>query len=265
MFNFPDYNEAQIKVGDVVRVHRSKKKENRKVAFTPSGKVIFIKNDKDIHFGFAEILSFVEKEKYIIATVKNVVSDFYYGYKDGETIPYSELVEVLKLHSFTQELKLPIDATHFELTGENFFDVWANLDTGDLVTIETWNDDGVESYNSVKLYVPVNSFVGLSSNEHTGFTFGCNHMCCFDLVNCLFDFPLHMLMRCSNKSRDWKGETPSLWHYGDRLYDEGCPLDFAKILERIYDAKDDIGTLFNMRIEEKMAKYRENSLFRVNN
>ena len=46
--------------------------------------------------------------------------------------------------------------TKEDIDKDNIFDVWANLNSGVLITIETWNQDGERGYNSVKCYVPVN-------------------------------------------------------------------------------------------------------------
>ena len=132
--------------GQVFKLCKSKKNGNL-ISYTPEGKVVLIKNQKELHNGYAKVTSFVDKGNYILATMENVPYDFYYGYENDEVIPYEEFKEVLKNLGFTQEYTEDIDEN-------NMFDVWANLETGVLITIETWNRDGEKSYNSVLISHP---------------------------------------------------------------------------------------------------------------
>ena len=43
-------------------------------------------------------------------------------------------------------------------------------------------------------------------------------------------------------------------HYGDKANN----MNFAKILTRIYDFKDDIGSMFNMDIKSAFKRYADN-------
>ena len=235
---------SAISAGEIVRIYKSKR-DGKLIAYAPTGKVILIKNRENLKIGFGKIVSIAEKEKYYVATLEQIPYDIYYGYEDNETIPYSELKEVLITLNFTQQLTLPIDAN-------NFFEVWANLSTGDLITIETWNYYDEKTYNSINLYVPTGNLLAFSVRENSGFSHGGHNFCCFNVINCEYDTPLHTLLRYSSKSKDWNGAHPALWHYGD-----GHDLNYAEILRRIYDCKDDIGNLFNMKIEESLKRYKE--------
>lgn len=235
-----------IHKNDIIRIRKSKK-DGKLISYDELGKVVLIKNQADLKIGFGKVTSIIEKEKYYIATLEQVPYDIYYGYDENETIPYSELCEVLKMLKFTQELTLPID-------DDNFFDVWANLDTGDLITIETWNHKEEETYNTINLYIPTGNNLAFSlSNNYIGFSFGGFQTCCFNAIWCKSDTPLRTLLKYSSKNKNWNGDHPNLWHYGD-----GHNFDFSEVLKRIYDCKDDIGTLFNMKIEDSLKRYKEN-------
>lgn len=63
--------------------------------------------------------------------MENVPYDFYIEYSENGTvaIPYDEFKEVLESLGFKHEYQEKINE-------ENFFDVWANLNSGVLITIE---------------------------------------------------------------------------------------------------------------------------------
>lgn len=231
--------------GQVFKLYKSKKNGNL-ISYTPEGKVVLIKNQKELHNGYAKVTSFVDKGNYILATMENVLYDFYYGYENDEVIPYEEFKEVLKNLGFTQEYTEDIDEN-------NVFDVWADLNTGNLVTIETWNKDGKKSYNSVKVYIPTGNTLALGYHNIDGFSHGGYNVCCFNLVNNKMDFPLRNILSYSSNSKNWNGDHPSLWHYG-----EGFDLNYAKVLSKIYLFKDDIATLFNMKLEKTFERYAQN-------
>ena len=235
--------------GQVFKLYKSKKNGNL-ISYTPEGKVVLIKNQKELHNGYAKVTSFVDKGNYILATMENVPYDFYYGYENDEVIPYEEFKEVLKNLGFTQEYTEDIDEN-------NIFDVWANLETGVLITIETWNRDGEKSYNSVSVYIPTGHSAVLtmpiSLSERVGFSHGSYNVCCFNLVNSEMKFPLRSVLSYSSDSKNWNGDHPSLWHYG-----EGSDLNYAKVLSKIYLFKDDIATLFNMKLEKTFEAYAQN-------
>lgn len=239
-----------VNVNDVVRICKSKK-NNKLIAYAPTGKVILIKNQKDLKIGFGKIVELIEKEKYYIATLEQTSYDVYFDSENGD-IPYNELEEVLVNLNFTKELRLPIKETSFNVDDDNFFEVWANLNTGDLITIETWYKDGIKSYNSIQLYMPIKCKLLYSMPYWTGFRYGGGGIYSFDVNFCKNDTPLHSLLRMSDKSKNWNGETPSMWHYGD-----GHDFSFSEVLKRIYECKDDIGTLFNMQIEKTLSNYKK--------
>ena len=56
--------------------------------------------------------------------------------------------KICETDNFKHEYQTRIDNT-------NFFDVWANLDTGSLITIETWDKLGIKTYNSVDAYITI--------------------------------------------------------------------------------------------------------------
>ena len=239
--------------GNIQRLKKSKR-NGKLIASTDTGKVIIPDNQNSLHYGFAKVEEFQDKGNCFVAQMENVVYDFYYGYEDEEVIPYDELVEVFKLYGFKHEYQLPIDE-------KNIFDVWANLKTGALITIETWNKSADESwdgrehvtYNSVNVCIPTENTLAFRLHERTGFSHGGYNLCCFNLVHNKTDFPLQNVLGYCSNSRNWNGEHPHLWHYGD-----GDNINFAKILTRIYDFEDDIGTLFNMKIEKALERYKEN-------
>lgn len=229
----------------VYKIERSHR-NNKLIAYTDSGKVIIPENQKSLHPGFAKVESFIDKSNCYVARMKNVPYDFYYGYEEDEKIPYDEFCEVLKSYNFKHEYQTKID-------NNNFFDVWANLDTGSLITIETWDKLGIKTYNSVDVYITIDKEDFWKISNFSGFSNGNQSVCCFDLCNSVLDKPLSKILSLSNNSKNWNGDTPNLWHYGD-----GIHINFAKALARIYDFKDDIGTLFNMKLDERFAKYAEN-------
>ena len=133
-----------------------------------------------------------------------------------EAVPYEELTRILQELGFAHEYKEDIDK-------DNIFDVWANLNSGVLITIETWNQDGEQGYNSVKCYVPV-SGCGFGMRNSTGFSYGTSYLSCFNIVHNTRDFPLHDCLAFNNGSMNWAGSNPALWHYG-----EGHDINYAKL------------------------------------
>lgn len=235
-----------LSIGTVVRVRKSKK-NGKLIAYSEWGKVILIPNQKGLHVGFAEVTSFSDRGRYYIATVKNVAYDFYQDYdENGRTaVPYDEFKEVLKAQGFKPEYSEPIDEN-------NVFDVWANLYTGVLITIETWNRNGEKGYSKVSCYVPTYGIRIFS--ESMGFSRGSSSIAVFNLSFSKRDFPLRDCLTLNNGSIDWNGDTPSLWHYG-----EGHDINYAKALAKIRKFADpDIGDLFGMRLDENFAAYAEN-------
>lgn len=226
----------------VYRIERSRR-NNKLIAYTDSGKVIIPENQKSLHPGFAKVESFIDKGNCYVVKMKNVPCDFYYGSEEDETISYDEFCEVLKSYNFKHEYQTEIDDT-------NFFDVWANLDTGSLITIETWYKFGVKTYNNVYVYITIDKKDFWRMRRLRGFCIGDESVCCFNLCHNDVDKPLSKILSCSNNSKNWNGNNPDLWHYGD-----GIDINYAKALARIYNFEDDIGTLFNMRLNEKFAKY----------
>lgn len=238
-----------ISTDNVYRIRRSKK-NGKLISYNEYGKVIIIKNWKSLHVGYGKVVSFENRENCILATMKNVPYDFYeeYNEKTGEVeaVPYEELTRILQELGFAHEYKEDIDK-------DNIFDVWANLNSGVLITIETWNQDGERGYNSVKCYVPV-SGCGFGMRESTGFSHGTSYLSCFNIVHNTRDFPLRDCLAFNNGSMDWHGYTPSLWHYG-----EGHDINYAKALAKIRKFADpDIGERFNMQLDESFAAYAKN-------
>ena len=236
----------EIEEGKIYRLRKSKKNK-RLVAFTEYGKVILAENEKELHPGFAKIVSFQDKGRCFVARMENVPYDFYIEYGENGTvaIPYDEFKEVLESLGFKHEYREKINE-------ENFFDVWANLNSGVLITIETWNKDGERGYNSVKCYVPTNGL--FTMRESTGFSSGSSSLTCFNIVHNTRDFPLHGCLAFNNGSMNWGGNHPALWHYG-----EGHDINYAKALAKIRKFKDaDIGERFNMQLDEAIKQYAKN-------
>lgn len=232
--------------GNIYRLKESCQNEDMLIGYTDAGKVVIPKNQESLHLGFAKVNNFIDKGNCYVAEMENVPYDFYYDYGKKGIIPYDEFCKVLKNHNFKHEYQTKID-------NNNFFDVWVNLDTGSLITIETWDKFGVKTYNSVYLYITIDKENFWKTCHSSGFFNGDEFVCCFNLCNSLSDTPLSKILSYSNNSRNWNGNTPNLWHYGD-----GTDINYAKALARIYDFKDDIGTLFNMKLDETFAKYAEN-------
>lgn len=238
-----------ISADNVYRIRRSKK-NGKLISHNEYGKIIIIKNWKSLHVGYGKVVSFEDRENCILATMKNVSYDFYmeYNKKTGEVeaIPYEELTRILQELGFAHEYKEDIDK-------DNIFDVWANLDSGVLITIETWNQDGERGYNSVKCYVPTNGG-GFTMRQSTCFSHGSSYLSCFNIVRNTRDFPLHECLEFNNDSMDWHGSVPALWHYGE-VHD----VNYAKALAKIRKFKDaDIGERFNMQLDEAFKQYAKN-------
>ena len=177
------------------------------------------------------------------------MNDFYeeYNEKTGEVeaVPYEELTRILQELGFAHEYKEDIDK-------DNIFDVWANLDSGVLITIETWNQDGERGYNSVNCYVPANGLCTI--RESTGFSKGGSYLSSFNIVHKTRDFPLNECLAFNNGSMNWGGNHPALWHYG-----EGHDINYAKALAKIRKFKDaDIGERFNMQLDDAFKQYAKN-------
>lgn len=243
-----------ISADNVYRIRRSKK-NGKLISHNEYGKVIIIKNWKNLHVGYGKVVSFENRENCILATMKNVSYDFYEEYKgktgEVEAIPYEELTHILQDLGFTHEYKEDIDK-------DNIFDVWANLNSGALITIETWNQDGERGYNSVNCYVPANCYVAANGlftmRESTGFSNGSSFLSCFNIVHNTRDFPLHECLAFNNGSMNWGGNHPALWHYG-----EGHDINYAKALAKIRKFKDaDIGERFNMQLDDAFKQYAKN-------
>ena len=239
---------SEISADNVYRIRRSKK-NGKLISYNEYGKVIIIKNWKSLHVGYGKVVSFENRENYILATMKNVSYDFYmeYNEKTGEleAVPYEELTRILQELGFAHEYKEDIDK-------DNIFDVWANLDSGVLITIETWNQDGERGYNSVNCYVPVNGL--FTMRESTGISSGSSFLSRFNIVHNTRDFPSHECLAFNNGSMKWGGNHPNLWHYG-----EGHDINYAKALAKIRKFKDaDIGERFNMQLDDTFKQYAKN-------
>lgn len=229
------------------RLHRSAK-NGKLIAYTGYGKVIVIKNQKSLHNGFAKITSYEDAGNCFVANMENVVCDFYYSYDDKDVIPYDELQKVFESFGYVHEYTEPIN-------DNNNFHVWANLDIGSIITIEEWNNDGRKTYNSVKMWIPTHDTTFCTSIESSGFSHGGYNVCCFDLVNNRFEHPIRELLKlCDHESKDWKGEVPSLWHYG-----YGEDVDFIKASRTLYKFKDadEIMKSFNIDVEGRVNNILE--------
>ena len=239
-----------ISTDNVYRIRRSKK-NGKLISHNEYGKVIIIKNWKSLHAGYGKVVSFENRENCILATMKNVSYDFFmeYNEKTGEVeaVPYEELTRILQELGFAHEYKEDIDK-------DNIFDVWANLNSGVLITIETWNKDGERGYKSVKCYVPMNGTFTMPMCKSTGFSNSNSYLSCFNIVHNTRDFPLRELLAFNNGSMDWRGSHPALCHYG-----EGHDINYAKALAKIRKFKDaDIGERFNMQLDEAFKQYAKN-------
>lgn len=65
-----------ISADNVYRIRRSKK-NGKLISHNEYGKVIIIKNWKNLHVGYGKVVSFENRENCILATMKNVSYDFY--------------------------------------------------------------------------------------------------------------------------------------------------------------------------------------------
>ena len=223
------------------RLHRSIK-NGKLIAYTDYGKVIVIRNQKNLHNGFAKITSYRDAGNCFVADMENVVSDFYYSYDDKDTIPYSEFQKVLKSFGYVHEYSEPINEN-------NDFHVWANLDIGSIITIEEWNEDGRRTYNSAKMWIPTHdlTYTNIRNNTYLGLSHGGYTLCCFNLVHAKAEYPIRSILELRDKNnKDWNGEVPSMWHYG-----YGQDVDFIKAARTIYKFKDadEIIKTFNIDVE----------------
>lgn len=216
----------------VYKLKRSKK-DGKFIAYSDTGKVILIKNQEDLHEGFARIISYTEKEKYYIATMKNVSYDYFDG------ISEKELTEVFRINGYTLEYCEPID-------DNNSFTVWSNLKTGSLITVETWNYEGVHHFNSINVYITTNDYTFTKFTGKLGFSSGCYDVCCFNIVNSRAEYPLHAVLSLSSNSKYWGNETPTLWHYGYANEDTDITF-FANALSKLFYFKNkNLWKEFNM-------------------
>lgn len=235
--------------GYIYGLHKSKINGNW-IAYTDYGKVILFKNHKSLHAGFVEITSVEDKGKCFLATGKNVVKDFYYGYENDEVIPYDEFKEVLKLYGFVPEYEEKIDE-------DDYFYVWANLECGSIITIETWSKGGEKTYNSVNMYIPTHSLLAFEKNiDRGGFSHGGWNVCCFNLVFCKYEFPIEWVLHLSDKKDiSWKGDVPSLWSYGTEMYEVS---DFIENVKKLYKFKDkDLWKKFGMDVDGYIQRFRK--------
>lgn len=230
---------SSISVGDVLRAKCSKR-DGRLIAYSNTGKIVLFKNREMLRSGFVSVDKVLcEKENYILVTAQNIAYDYYAG-SDG-VIPYTELCEVLTNLGFVREYLTTIDS-------DNVFDVWADLLTGNLITIETWNRDGAVGYNHIYVYVPTGDTTAFTASTASGFAQGSYSVCCFDVQFCKVPHPIRYILSKSSGTCNWNGETPDMWHYGDTR-----PIDHAKVLERLYACADNINELFNMRVEDSIV------------
>lgn len=232
-----------INVGDVVKVQTSKK-DGSLISFTDLGKIIFFKNKKELHFGYVEITSVEEHEKYILATGNNITFDFYGSTMTQNAIPYKELSELLISLGFRHQYTTPIDEIN------NFY-VWANLITGVLITIEEYNCDGFVGYNSVNVYVAGKLNLSYKELTNYGVVSQVGELTEFILCFSKLKFPLKQILKFA-KSKDWDGHTPQLWHYND--IKNMSPVEFKNVMMRIFEFKDNINVLFNIRAEEYIKR-----------
>lgn len=234
----------EIQTGDIVRIYKSQR-DGSPISYTPTGKVILFQNKEKLRYGYGKIISIEKvKKNVIIVTAENCIYDFYYGYSNDEVIPLDELNKVLESLGFSQEYSTPIN-------DNNTFYVWANLETGAIITIETWNKENEKTYNTVDVYIP-SSIPFNARYDVLGIHMWTYNICEFNAVFSRSKFPLHDILKLCNNSKNWGGQTPNLWHYGD-----GPDFDHIKVMQRIYDFKHDLPKLFNMDIEGSIKKIRD--------
>lgn len=247
----------------VFRVKKSRDSKG-KVCFTNSGKVIIIQNSDKVKFGFCKIKSFVEKDRYILAKVENVVYDFWS--EVDEEIPYEEFAQVLVNRGFTKELRVNISEEYLrnnpEMTPDNFIEFWANLSTGCLVSIETYNTTDRKWYNSVDVNIPVHSHGGATrvyfGSEKLGASSCFSPIIDYCITFSEVDFPLERVLRLSDNIPNWEGRTPKLWSYFDELSKNNFSRKiYADCARRIYKFKDDLETLFNLGSSEEIARHEK--------
>lgn len=250
-----EYAKAfKVNVGDIAKLKKSKR-DGKLIAYNRDGKVILFDNSRDLHKGFVEITKVQEKKTAYIAHGRNVPFDFYCG------IPHAEFEEVLKNLGFVEEYTKEFMYNTDDEEYPNKFKVYANVSRKMLITVETWDTKDEESYNSVNITFAIN-VLGMHWRvlENYGFSHGGGSISTFNLVNNTLDFPLHRVMDLQMKVDDWNGHTPSLWCYADGQPDV-YPDDIKFYIDaanRIYDFKDDIDMMFNIRTSETIERYKAN-------
>lgn len=169
----------------------------------------------------------------------NVAYDYYHGIK------LDELEEVLGNIGFVKEYECPIDEN-------DKFIVYAHLEYGALLSIETWSKNGEDTYNSIRLTIPTDQHFWYMSDSF-GMTADCGRTAEFNLVSSSVEQPIRSILELRRLSTDWEGKHPHLWHYGDNLglYDTEMQKSFQRIDQRVFEFKDDLNTLFNFGIEKR--------------
>lgn len=229
--------------GAVLRVKESHRNNRRKiVGYDALGKVVIARNGDTVKPGFAKVKNIVEKDKCYIADMENVAYDYYEG------IPLPELQQALAGMGFVLEYAEDID-------DKNQFLVYANLTGGEMVAIETWGDYDNE-YNTIDVYIPTEDGLRFSGSDRLGFTNGTQKLCCFNAVFSEVDYPIHAIMDCSSRSRNWNGHTPNLWHYKEM---KNCSKEeYIRVAKKIFSFADNVDRLFNIRTAEYIKRCEEN-------
>jgi len=233
---------------DNIYLARVSKKDGRLISYDNFGRVILIKNQEDVKCGFFKVKSFETRKKCILVEAENVPYDYFDGITDAE------LQEIFKTCGFELEYQEPIDAL-------NTFYVWCNRALGALITVETWNqnyEDGSKyrGFNSINVTIPTNpndSFFFSRFHDRLGFYCGSGKTCTYNLVNSKSETPLRSVLSLTGHTKSWNGETPSLWHYGDR--ENGKEVNFYDALCRIKKFKHDVASEFNMDVEGHLKIY----------
>ena len=238
----------KLSMDEVYRIYKSQK-SGKPIAYTSYGKVILITNK--VHCGYGKVTSYVDKGNYFFAKMENVPYDFYHGYDNDETIPYDEFQQVLTMHGYTHQYTESIN-------DNNNFYVWANIKTGSIITIEEWNYDDERTYNSVEMYVVTDEVYRFANAKTSGFSFGNPYISCYNLVFSELENPMKFVESLWKGSKDWKGKTPNLWHYGYKRNTTGS-IDFIKAIKTIYKFKDsrEIIESFNIDVEGHIKKLEE--------
>ena len=201
-----------IKLGDIYYFEKGKK--DRFISHTGYGKVIIAENCSSR--GFAEVTSFDDREKVIIAKVKRCLYDYYDG------ISYKDFKDLLLERGYKLAFEQPFQRKyHMSGEGSKCTDemrlVAYNKELNMIIVADSIYS--MSTFNSVCCYC-----YGVNGNylvRHRLFSHGNSNLAVFDLVHCNsygVSRPLHIVEAYGSEdfsSKIKRCDVPSGWTYAD--------------------------------------------------